>query len=70
MTKSIYNKVIDSLMQNDKNSSLDTVLKECDNDLEYAVSTLKLILNRIVNEEDLSKEESNFYKYQLEKLGE
>lgn len=47
-----YNRIIKELMKNDRNSSFDTLLIECDNNLDYAIEILKEILERLIEEDE------------------
>lgn len=66
----IYNQVVNAVMQIDKNSSLDTLLQEANNNLDVAIYYLSLVLERNVQDEDSAKEEHIFYCVQLAKLKE
>lgn len=69
--KKLYNDIITTLMENDKNGTYDEILKDCDNDFNYAISVLKSCLVRIVEDELVigeDDEEINFYTDQLKKI--
>ncbi|AAK79124.1 hypothetical protein BJV85_002847 [Clostridium acetobutylicum] len=66
----VYKNVIDMMMKNDSNSSLDTLLYELDNNIDEAIEVLKLIIHRISLEEELDKQEKQFYKTQLKAIEE
>lgn len=70
ITLNIYNQIVTAIIKVDKNSSLDTLLQEANNNLDVAIYYLSLVLERNVQDEDSAKEEHIFYCVQLAKLKE
>lgn len=64
-----YNEVIKSLQEFEGNSYYNEILEECNNDIEDATHTLKLVLNRLIEEcYDDELENKKFYTEMLNKL--
>lgn len=63
--KSIYDKVIKTLQQNDKNATYDEIFIDMEYNLENAINLLYECLHRVVYDDGLEGEEMKFYRKQL-----
>lgn len=66
----MYDLIINSLMNNDKNGSWDEILDEVENDQQQANKEVYKALRQIIDEEEYKGEELLFYTIQLERIKE